>query len=199
MRPQMSLVTLPPCTHPLSQGAGGRGGGGTPMNSKPLLPGRSRSSSSLSLPLQPQTPAGGGGGAILAEDFYYFEKLPLVIELGQSLCKAGLGGEAEPHCIVRTRDLMRPHHLYSYSTVRVTGSTCLKQTSLENYTTAKYRLRVMLDDLFFKKLLIHPKDRPVVLCEGLMRSPTEKAALVDVLFNIYDVRSKRAHDLFVPL
>ncbi|PHJ20056.1 actin-like protein alp4 [Cystoisospora suis] len=174
------------------------------MNSKHVIPTRSRSSSSLSLPFQPTTPAGGGGGGIgggmLAEDFYYFEKLPLVIEFGQSLCKAGLGGEAEPQCIVRTRELTQPYHLYPYSAVRVSGSPCIKQTSLENYTMAKYRLRVMLEDLFFKKLLIHPRERPVVICEGLMRSPTEKAALVDLLFNIYDVPSiSFVPDLVSPL
>ncbi|CBZ50019.1 putative actin [Neospora caninum Liverpool] len=133
--------------------------------------------------------------AVSPEDFLFFEQLPIVLDFGAAFCKAGLGGEPEPQCIFRAQDLGKaPDPVKSLSSVYV------KQTAVETHATAKRRLRLKLDELFFRRLMIQPRDRAVVICEGLMKNPVEKAALVELLFEIYGVPSiSFIPDLVSPL
>ncbi|PFH33839.1 actin-like protein ALP4 [Besnoitia besnoiti] len=124
------------------------------------------------------------GGAAAAEDFFFYEQLPVVLEFGSAFCKAGLGGEPEPQCIVRTQELRK-----GPENVKTLKSAFVKRTPIETPAMTRWRLRLKLDELFFRRLMIQPKDRSVVLCEGMMRNPAEKAALVQLLFEVYDVPS----------
>ncbi|ESS30121.1 actin-like protein ALP4 [Toxoplasma gondii GAB2-2007-GAL-DOM2] len=133
--------------------------------------------------------------AATPEDFIFFEQLPLVLDLGTAFIKAGLGGEPEPQCVFRAG---RPSELEENG--KLIPSIYVKQTAAETHEALKCRLRIALDDLFFRRLSIQPRDRAFVLCEGLMKNSSEKAALVELLFEIYDVPSiSFIPDLVSPL
>ena len=104
------------------------------------------------------------------------EKHAVVVDLGSATTKCGYAGEVSPRCIIPSK----------------VGNTWIHSV------TDKEKLHALLVEfvhqLYFKWLLVNPKDRRVVIVENLLGSSVLKEVLAAVLFRHYEVSSV----LFVP-
>jgi len=104
------------------------------------------------------------------------EKHAVVLDIGAATTKCGYAGEVSPRCIIPSR----------------VGSTWLNQVTDPE---SLYALLVeFVHQLYFKWLLVNPKDRRVVVVENILGPTTLKETLARVLFRHYEVSSV----LFVP-
>ena len=104
------------------------------------------------------------------------EKHAVVLDIGWDTTKCGYAGEVSPRCIVPSR---------------------VGAASLHAVTNAEELYAVLVDfvhQLYFKWLLVNPKDRRVVIVENLLGSSLFKDTLAKVLFKHYEVSSV----LFIP-
>ena len=105
------------------------------------------------------------------------EKNPVVLDIGWFSTKCGYAGESSPRCVIPSK----------------VGDTWIHST-----TEDKDKLHSLLVDfvhhVYFKWLLVNPKDRRVVIVENLLGSASFKDTLAQVLFKHYEVSSV----LFVP-
>ena len=104
------------------------------------------------------------------------EKHAVVLDIGWDTTKCGYAGEVSPRCIVPSR---------------------VGAVSLHAITNAEELYAVLVDfvhQLYFKWLLVNPKDRRVVIVENLLGSSLFKDTLAKVLFKHYEVSSV----LFIP-
>lgn len=104
------------------------------------------------------------------------EKHAVVLDLGASLTKCGYAGEMSPRCIVASKVGGRSLH------------------SLTSATELYSALVDFVHMLYFKWLLVNPKDRRVVVVENVLGSTLMRETLAKVLFRHYEVSSV----LFVP-
>ena len=99
------------------------------------------------------------------------EKHAVVLDIGWDTTKCGYAGEVSPRCIIPSK----------VDTTRILD------------TTDPDKLYALLVDfvhhLYFKWLLVNPKDRRVVIVENLLGSSLFKDTLVKVLFRHYEVSS----------
>ena len=104
------------------------------------------------------------------------EKHAVVVDLGSATTKCGYAGEVSPRCVIPSK----------------VGNTWIHSV------TDKEKLHALLVEfvhqLYFKWLLVNPKDRRVVIVENLLGSSVLKEVLAAVLFRHYEVSSV----LFVP-
>jgi len=99
------------------------------------------------------------------------EKHAVVLDIGWDTTKCGYAGEVSPRCIIPSK---------------------LDEARILD-TTDPDKLYALLVDfvhhLYFKWLLVNPKDRRVVVVENLLGSSLFKDTLVKVLFKHYEVSS----------
>jgi len=104
------------------------------------------------------------------------EKHAVVLDLGSATTKCGYAGEMSPRCILASK----------------VGDVWLHQANHQNQL---YPILVeFIHQLYFKWLLVNPKDRRVVVVENVLGSTLFKETLAKVLFRHYEVSSV----LFVP-
>ncbi|XP_069684349.1 actin-related protein 10 [Periplaneta americana] len=110
------------------------------------------------------------------------EKQAVVIDIGAAYTKFGFAGESGPRCIVRTE-------------IRCPETKQVKKVL--NYSSKEelYDLLVeFLHNLYFRHLLVSPKDRRVVVVESLLCPTVFRETLAKVFFRHFEVSSL----LFVP-
>jgi len=99
------------------------------------------------------------------------EKHAVVLDIGWDTTKCGYAGEVSPRCIIPSK---------------VDNTRILDTTDPDKL----YALLVdFVHHLYFKWLLVNPKDRRVVIVENLLGSSLFKDTLVKVLFRHYEVSS----------
>jgi len=105
------------------------------------------------------------------------EKHAVVLDIGVAYTKCGYAGEMSPRCIIP-----------SVTSNRVVLHDCTSPNDLYN------ALVDFIHHLYFKWLLVNPKDRRVVVVESIIGSTMFRDTLAKVLFRHYEVSSV----LFVP-
>ncbi|CAH0677587.1 unnamed protein product [Spodoptera exigua] len=103
------------------------------------------------------------------------EKQAVVLDLGTDYTKFGFTGEAAPRCIVRSEfwcpATRRVRRLHDYS------------SAAELYDNLVH----MLHQLYFRHVLVNPKERKVVVVESLLTPTLFRETLAKVLFIHYEV------------
>ncbi|KAM4664960.1 actin-related protein 10 isoform 1-T1 [Discoglossus pictus] len=111
------------------------------------------------------------------------EKTAVVIDLGEAFTKCGFAGETGPRCIIR-------------SEIRKPGiSKPIKVVQYHINTEELYSyLKEFIHMLYFRHLLVNPRDRRVVLIESVLSPSHFRETLTRVLFKYFEVPSV----LFAP-
>lgn len=110
------------------------------------------------------------------------EKSAVVIEIGSAYTKCGFAGESSPRCIIASK-------------VKIQDSDEERLISSYKNEEDLYNLLLhFIHYLYFKHLLVSPKDRRVVIVESLICPTPFKETLARVLFHHYEVLSL----FFVP-
>jgi actin-related protein 10 len=110
------------------------------------------------------------------------EKQAVVIDLGSAYTKFGFAGESGPRCIVRTE-------------VKCPETKQVKKVLYYSSKEDLYDLLVeFIHTLYFRHLLVSPKDRRVVVVESLLCPTLFRETLAKVFFRHFEVSSI----LFVP-
>jgi len=104
------------------------------------------------------------------------EKHAVVLDVGSATTKCGYAGEMSPRCILPSK----------------IGDTWLHEAT--DSDTLYPLLVEFVHQLYFKWLLVNPKDRRVVVVENVLGSTLFRETLAKVLFKHYEVSSV----LFVP-
>jgi len=104
------------------------------------------------------------------------EKHAVVLDIGTSLTKCGYAGEMSPRCIV-------PSQVHGKSLHSINAPSELYSALVD-----------FVHHLYFKWLLVNPKDRRVVIVENVLGPTLFRETLAKVLFRHYEVSSV----LFVP-
>jgi len=105
------------------------------------------------------------------------EKHAVVLDIGAAYTKCGYAGEMSPRCIIP-----------SVTSSGVVLANCRTSDDLYN------ALVEFIHQLYFKWLLVNPKDRRVVVVESIIGSSMFREVLAKVLFRHYEVSSL----LYVP-
>ncbi|XP_050703035.1 actin-related protein 10-like [Eriocheir sinensis] len=106
----------------------------------------------------------------------------VVLDLGAAYTKAGFAGEYGPRIITR-----------SEVKCRETGQA-VPVFQYKNQDELRHHIVDFIHKLYFRNLLVNPKDRRVVIVENLLCSSVVRDTLAKVLFRHYEVLSV----LFVP-
>ncbi|OCT68521.1 hypothetical protein XELAEV_18039823mg [Xenopus laevis] len=111
------------------------------------------------------------------------EKTAVVIDLGEAFTKCGFAGETGPRCIIR-------------SEIRKPGiSEPIKVVQYHINTEELYSYLIeFIHMLYFRHLLVNPRDRRVVLIESVLSPSHFRETLTRVLFKYFEVPSV----LFAP-
>ncbi|XP_065337100.1 actin-related protein 10 [Cloeon dipterum] len=105
------------------------------------------------------------------------EKPVVVIDIGRAYTKCGFAGESAPRCIIPSEFICKS-----------TGAT----KKVFDYETRDQLYQNFVEFghiLFFKYLLVTPKDRKVVIVESLLNPSLERDTLAQVLFSYYELSS----------
>jgi len=105
------------------------------------------------------------------------EKHAVVLDIGHAYTKCGYAGEITPRCILRSE-----------------SKSGISLHSINNKDDLYNALVDFVHRLYFKCLLVNPKDRRVVIIESVLGSSMFKDTLARVLFRHYEVSSV----LFAP-
>ncbi|CAH0402309.1 unnamed protein product [Chilo suppressalis] len=103
------------------------------------------------------------------------EKQAVVLDLGTDYTKFGFTGEAAPRCIIRSEFWCTSERRYK---------------RVHDYHTAEElydNLVHMLHLLYFRHVLVNPKERKVVVVESLLTPTLFRETLAKVLFTHYEV------------
>ncbi|KAL3874651.1 hypothetical protein ACJMK2_037633 [Sinanodonta woodiana] len=106
---------------------------------------------------------------------YTGDKNVVIVDIGAAYTKCGLAGESGPRCIIPSA---------------VKGSVDGKIKKIWEYNTEEElfdNLKDFLFVLYFRHLLVNPKDRRMVVCESLLCPASFRHALAQVLFKHYEV------------
>ncbi|XP_068619594.1 actin-related protein 10 [Battus philenor] len=103
------------------------------------------------------------------------EKQAVVLDLGSDYTKFGFTGEAAPRCIVRSQYWCPARRCY-----RRVHDYCSEEELYDN-------LVHMLHLLYFRHVLVNPKERKVVVVESLLTPTMFRETLAKVLFIHYEV------------
>ncbi|TRZ16998.1 hypothetical protein HGM15179_010092 [Zosterops borbonicus] len=111
------------------------------------------------------------------------EKTAVVIDLGQAFTKCGFAGETGPRCIIPSEikkpDISKPVKVVQYN---------INTEELYSY------LKEFIHMLYFRHLLVNPRDRRVVIIESVLCPSHFRDTLTRVLFKHFEVPSV----LFAP-
>ncbi|KAH3856769.1 actin-related protein 10-like isoform X2 [Dreissena polymorpha] len=113
----------------------------------------------------------------LHETLYSSDKNVVVLDIGTAYTKCGIAGEMCPRCIV-------PSHLKNEKTGKVQ-----KLWDFKTETELYENLKDFLFNLYFRHLLMNPKDRRMVVCESLLCPAAFRETLARVLFKHFEVGS----------
>jgi len=108
------------------------------------------------------------------------EKHAVVLDVGSWTTKVGYAGEAVPRAIVRTPKALQQH---------LDTPTAAGDKGKEAGEALSDALVKFVHKLYFEHLLVNPKDRRVVLVEGLLGDLRLRDAIVKVLFCHFEVLS----------
>ncbi|XP_053553295.1 LOW QUALITY PROTEIN: actin-related protein 10 [Bombina bombina] len=111
------------------------------------------------------------------------EKTAVVIDLGEAFTKCGFAGETGPRCIIRS-EIKKPGIPKPIKVVQYHINT----EELSSY------LKEFIHMLYFRHLLVNPRDRRVVLIESVLSPSHYRETLTSVLFKHFEVPSV----LFAP-
>ncbi|XP_074640089.1 actin-related protein 10-like [Tubulanus polymorphus] len=109
------------------------------------------------------------------------EKTAVILDIGAAYTKCGFAGEIAPRCIIQTKIKNRSGQEVNFC----------KSTNPDELFEL---LKNFLHKLYFRHLLVNPKDRRVVICESLLAPAYFRDTLARVLFKHYEVPSV----LFAP-
>ncbi|CAH1790732.1 unnamed protein product [Owenia fusiformis] len=112
---------------------------------------------------------------------YGGEKSAVIVDIGGAYTKCGFGGEPAPRCIIPS------------DVIKQSGET-RKVTVFKNEAELYDNLVDFLHRLYFRHLLVNPKDRRVVVVESVLCPSVFRNTLAKVLFKHYEVPSV----LFAP-
>ncbi|NXN31626.1 ARP10 protein, partial [Nycticryphes semicollaris] len=111
------------------------------------------------------------------------EKTAVVIDLGEAFTKCGFAGETGPRCIIPSEikkpDVTKPIKVVQYN---------INTEELYSY------LKEFIHMLYFRHLLVNPRDRRVVIIESVLCPSHFRDTLTRVLFKHFEVPSV----LFAP-
>ncbi|NXL32655.1 ARP10 protein, partial [Glaucidium brasilianum] len=111
------------------------------------------------------------------------EKTAVVIDLGEAYTKCGFAGETGPRCIIPSEikkpDVAKPIKVVQYN---------INTEELYSY------LKEFIHMLYFRHLLVNPRDRRVVIIESVLCPTHFRDTLTRVLFKHFEVPSV----LFAP-
>uniref|UniRef100_A0A8B9U5I0 Actin-related protein 10 n=1 Tax=Anas zonorhyncha TaxID=75864 RepID=A0A8B9U5I0_9AVES len=111
------------------------------------------------------------------------EKTAVVIDLGEAFTKCGFAGETGPRCIIPSEikkpDVPKPIKVVQYN---------INTEELYSY------LKEFIHMLYFRHLLVNPRDRRVVIIESVLCPSHFRDTLTRVLFKHFEVPSV----LFAP-
>ena len=123
------------------------------------------------------------------------EKHAVVLDIGTSLTKCGYAGEMSPRLVKNS--LMKLELDIDHYHIRCIVPSQVKGKSLHSISTSSELYSALVDfvhHLYFKWLLVNPKDRRVVIVENVLGPTMFRETLAKVLFRHYEVSSV----LFVP-
>ncbi|KAF6350707.1 actin related protein 10 [Rhinolophus ferrumequinum] len=106
------------------------------------------------------------------------EKTAVVIDLGEAFTKCGFAGETSPRCIIpsviKKAGLPKPVKVVQYN---------INTEELYSY------LKEFIHILYFRHLLVNPRDRRVVVIESVLCPSHFRETLTRVLFKYFEVPS----------
>ncbi|XP_030069939.1 actin-related protein 10 [Microcaecilia unicolor] len=111
------------------------------------------------------------------------EKTAVVIDLGEAFTKCGFAGETGPRCIIPS-EIRRPGDSKPIKVVQYNINT----EELYSY------LKEFIHMLYFRHVLVNPRDRRVVVVESVLSPSHFRETLTKVLFKYFEVPSV----LFAP-
>ena len=108
------------------------------------------------------------------------DKQAVILDIGEAYTKIGFAGESTPRHIIASK-------------VRKLVGSELVETEVVQYNANEdelfYILREFLHSIYFKYLLVNPKERKVVISESLLAPMKFRNTLAKVLFKYFDVVS----------
>ncbi|KAJ8390840.1 hypothetical protein AAFF_G00099720 [Aldrovandia affinis] len=111
------------------------------------------------------------------------EKTAVVIDLGSAYTKCGFAGETGPRCIIPS-EVERPGHQQPIKVVQHNINTEELYSNLKDF----------IHMLYFRHLLVNPRDRRVVIVESVLCPSLFRETLTKVFFKHFEVPSV----LFAP-
>ena len=108
------------------------------------------------------------------------DKLPVILDIGEAYTKIGLAGEPVPRHIIPTE-----FRRVNGDKVEVMKVVCYDAKEEELFEMLKDFLHM----IYFKYLLVNPKERRVVVCESLLCPVKFRNTLARVLFKHFEVVS----------
>uniref|UniRef100_G1NLJ2 Uncharacterized protein n=2 Tax=Meleagris gallopavo TaxID=9103 RepID=G1NLJ2_MELGA len=104
------------------------------------------------------------------------EKTAVVLDLGEAFTKCGFAGETGPRCIIPSEikkpDVSKPVRVVQYN---------INTEELYSY------LKEFIHMLYFRHLLVNPRDRRVVIIESVLCPSHFRDTLARVLFKHFEV------------
>ncbi|CAH3197374.1 unnamed protein product [Porites evermanni] len=115
------------------------------------------------------------------------EKLAVVIDIGAAYTKCGFASETSPRHIIRS--------VLTHTINGQTETVSVVTNEQERNPDELYAvLRDFLHQIYFRYLLVNPRDRRVIICESVLCSTLWRNAIAKVLFKHFEVPSV----LFAP-
>ena len=116
------------------------------------------------------------------------EKVSVIIDIGEAYTKCGFASDVSPRHIIPSSVIRNINGKIFEERISPNSVTNTTENSL--YGT----LRDFIQNLYFRYLLVNPKERRVVLCESVLWPTTFRETLARVLFYHFEVPSV----LFAP-
>jgi len=103
------------------------------------------------------------------------EKVHVILDIGAYHTKVGFAGESAPRHIIRSQNIKRSDQVVDICDPKLTKDELYEELSTFVHT------------IYFRYLLVNPKDRKVVVCENFVQRDVFRFTLADVLFKQFSV------------